>query len=97
VSALYGSPNKGSGVLNNELYVGRYFWNRSKWIKNPDTGKRERFIRPDNEWQSVLRPELRIVEDELWQVVRDRMSSPRRTGGRVLRIDDAVMTGRAFG
>jgi hypothetical protein len=43
-------------VLNNELYVGRYVWNRSKWIKNPDTGKRERFIRPESEWQSVARP-----------------------------------------
>jgi hypothetical protein len=51
VSALYGSPAKGAGVLNNELYVGRYVWNRSKWIKNPDTGKRERFIRPESEWR----------------------------------------------
>ena len=69
-------------MLNKELYIGRYVWNRSKWIKNPDTGKRERFIRPENEWQSVARPELRIVQDEQWQVVRDRMSSPRRIGGR---------------
>ena len=82
VSALYGSPAKGAGVLNNELYVGRYVWNRSKWIKNPDTGKRERFIRPESEWQSVARPELRILNDELWQAVRARMASPRRAGGR---------------
>jgi hypothetical protein len=82
VSALYGSPAKGAGVLNNELYVGRYVWNRSKWIKNPDTGKRERFIRPESEWQSVARPELRILDEALWQAVRDRMASPRRAGGR---------------
>jgi DNA invertase Pin-like site-specific DNA recombinase len=82
VSALYGSPAKGAGVLNNELYVGRYVWNRSRWIKNPDTGKRERFIRPESEWQSVGRPELRIVDDESWQTVRDRMATPRRGGGR---------------
>ncbi|WP_166656100.1 recombinase family protein [Paraburkholderia sp. BL10I2N1] len=65
VSALYGSPAKGAGVLNNEHYVGRYVWNRSKWIKNPDTGKRERFIRPESEWQSVARPELCILDDDL--------------------------------
>jgi site-specific DNA recombinase len=82
VSALYGSPAKGAGVLNNELYVGRYVWNHSKWIKNPDTGKRERFIRPESERQSVARPELRILDEELWQAVRDRMASPRRAGGR---------------
>jgi site-specific DNA recombinase len=28
VSALYGTPLAGSGLLNNELYVGRYIWNR---------------------------------------------------------------------
>lgn len=82
VSALYGSPAKGAGVLNNELYVGRYVWNRSKWIKNPDTGRRERFIRPQAEWRSVPRPELRILDDDPWQAVRERMASPRRTGGR---------------
>jgi DNA invertase Pin-like site-specific DNA recombinase len=82
VSALYGSRAKGAGVLNNELYVGRYVWNRSQWIKNPDTGRRERFIRPESEWQSVARPELRILDDEPWQAVRERMASPRRAGGR---------------
>jgi len=82
VSALYGSPAKRAGVLNNELYVGRYVWNRSKWIKNLDTGKRERFIRPESEWQSVARPELCILDDELWHAVRERMASPRRAGGR---------------
>ena len=82
VSALYGSPAKGAGVLNNELYVGRYVWNRSQWIKNPDTGRRERFIRPEAEWQSVARPQLRILDDEPWQAVRERMASPRRAGGR---------------
>ena len=52
------------------------------WIKNPDTGRRERFIRPEGEWQSVARPELRILDDEPWQAVRERMASPRRAGGR---------------
>jgi hypothetical protein len=45
VSVLYGSPAKGSGMLNNELYVGRYIWNRSQWVKEPDTGKRQRIDR----------------------------------------------------
>jgi len=38
VSAIYGSPNKGSGILNNCLYQGLYIWNRSQWVKDPDTG-----------------------------------------------------------
>ena len=59
VSALYGSPAKGSGLLCNELYIGRQIWNRSQWIKDPDTGKRKRINRPTDEWILEERPELR--------------------------------------
>ena len=81
VSALYGSPNKGSGVLNNELYVGRYIWNRSQWVKDPDTGKRQRLVRPREEWLVEERPELRIVSDDLWEAVRTRMDGTRLSNG----------------
>jgi hypothetical protein len=36
VSALYGTPKAGSGLLNNELYIGRSVWNRREWLKDPD-------------------------------------------------------------
>lgn len=81
VSALYGSPAKGSGVLNNELYIGRYIWNRSQWVKDPDTGKRTRLDRPREEWQIAERPELRIVSDQQWAAVRARMGRPTGEGG----------------
>jgi len=80
-SALYGSPAKGSGILNNEIYVGRYTWNRSRWIKEPDTKRRKRFDRPRDEWMVEERPQLRIVADEAWQAVRARMAKPRAIGG----------------
>ncbi len=37
-------------MLRNERYIGRLVWNRSRWVKNPDTGKRERRERPESEW-----------------------------------------------
>jgi DNA invertase Pin-like site-specific DNA recombinase len=82
VSALYGSPAKGTGVLNNELYVGRYVWNRSKWTKDPDTGKRTRFTRPRAEWQIEQRDDLRILDDDAWYAARGRMKTPFKEGGR---------------
>lgn len=81
VSALYGSRVKGSGVLNNELYIGRVIWNRSQWVKDPDTGKRTRTDRPRDEWHIEERPELRIVTDAQWHAVRDRMGRPTGEGG----------------
>jgi len=82
VSALYGSPAKGSGILNNELYSGRYVWNRSRWVRDPDTKKRERLMRPPTEWMTDERPELRIVSDDVWRAVRTRMTGTRAAGGR---------------
>jgi site-specific DNA recombinase len=82
VSAIFGSPNKGSGILNNELYVGRYVWNRSQWLKDPDTGKRQRVDRPESEWMRADMPELRIIDDGIWRIVRERMDGPRLLGGR---------------
>lgn len=81
VSALYGSPDKGSGVLNNELYIGRYVWNRSQWVKDPDTTKRQRVDRPESEWLRRDVPHLRIIDDELWEAVKKRRAGPRETGG----------------
>jgi site-specific DNA recombinase len=87
VSALYGSPAKGSGVLNNEFYIGRYIWNRSQWVKDPDTGKRQRLVRPRQEWRVIERPELRIVSDELWTAARARMEKKRRAAHAFRRTD----------
>jgi site-specific DNA recombinase len=37
-STIHGNPKRGTGVLNNELYIGRLIWNRLRYVKNPDTG-----------------------------------------------------------
>ncbi len=82
VSAIYGSPAKGTGILNNELYRGMYIWGKTQWVKDPDTGVRERFERPRSEWCRQERPDLRIIDDILWQRVRQRMGEPEAHGGR---------------
>lgn len=82
VSGLYGGgAPRGLGVLNNETYVGRVHWNRTQWLKDPDSGKRVWRARPPEEWMVDDRPELRIVSDELWRAVRARMERGRHNGG----------------
>ena len=82
VSAIYGSPVKGAGILHNPLYAGRYVWNRSQWIKDPDTGRRQRIDRPASEWLMADVPHLRIVTDDQWQQVRARIDAGRDASGR---------------
>ncbi len=82
VSAVYGSPVKGTGMINNSLYAGIYTWNRSQWVKDPDTGKRKRIERPESEWKRVDMPDLRIVDKATWAKVRHRIDSGRDEYGR---------------
>ena len=85
LSAIYADRKKGCGILANELYIGQVIWNRSRWIKDPDIGKRKRIERPRSEWLVQDVPELRIVSDELWRAARDRdavaASKPSRGRG----------------
>ena len=39
-STLHGHARRGTGILNNELYIGRLVWNRQRYVKDPDTGRR---------------------------------------------------------
>jgi hypothetical protein len=32
-STIHGNSKRGTGVLNNELYVGRLIWNRLRYVK----------------------------------------------------------------
>ena len=71
-SVLRGHTKRGTGLLNNELYIGRLVWNRQRFMKNPDTGKRVARVNPPEEWIVAEVPELRIVDDELWQAAKAR-------------------------
>jgi site-specific DNA recombinase len=77
-STVHGNPARGTGILNNELYVGRLVWNRLRYVKDPDTGKRVSRPNPPSEWVTTVVPELRIVDDELWNQVKVRQQEMRR-------------------
>jgi site-specific DNA recombinase len=59
-------------MLRNEIYIGRVIWNRSRFEKRPGTNKRVKRARPRSEWKIMERPELRVIDPELWQRVVDR-------------------------
>ncbi len=74
-SAIYGNRAKGTGIINNEMYIGRQVWGRRTWIKDPSTGRRvARGASPDTLVVTEL-PELRIVSDELWNAAKARQAT----------------------
>ncbi|WP_406565472.1 recombinase family protein [Kangsaoukella pontilimi] len=74
-STIHGNPKRGTGILNNELYIGRLVWNRLRYMKDPDTGKRVSRPNPESEWVVQEVPDLRIVDQDLWDEVKKRQKS----------------------
>ncbi|MCB1387009.1 MAG: recombinase family protein [Nitratireductor sp.] len=73
-TTIHGHAKRGTGILNNELYIGKLIWNRLRYIKDPSTGKRVSRLNPESEWIVKDVPDLRIVDDELWQAVKARQA-----------------------
>jgi site-specific DNA recombinase len=78
-STINGNAKRGNGILNNEVYIGKIVWNRQRFLKDPDTGKRVARLNPSEEWVVKEVPELRILDDELWQAVKARQSAVKIT------------------
>ncbi|MEQ1516331.1 MAG: recombinase family protein, partial [Usitatibacteraceae bacterium] len=60
-STINGNVKRGNGILNNEMYVGKLVWNRQRFIKDPDSGKRQARPNPESEWIIQDVPELCIL------------------------------------
>ena len=71
-TAIRGHRQRGTGIINNELYIGRLIWNRLRYVKDPETGKRVSRLNPEQDWVIHDVPELRIVTDALWDAVKWR-------------------------
>ena len=66
-----------TGILHNELYIGRLVWNKQRYVKDPSTGKRLARINPESEWVIHVVQELRIIQDDLWHRVKHRLDGIR--------------------
>ena len=77
MTALVGTAKMYTGILRRQQYVGEVVWNRTKWKKVPGTSRRVCELRPKSEWIRMLHPELRIIDDLLWQRVQARLKDAR--------------------
>jgi site-specific DNA recombinase len=76
-SSIGGNAQRHHGILYNEVYVGRRVYNKTRYVKNPANGRREVRVNPPSEWLAVDVPELRIIDDALWDAVRARKAAAK--------------------
>jgi site-specific DNA recombinase len=75
------------GIIGNRLYIGELVWNQHETRKDPDTGREQRRRRPLSDITVTLVPDLRIVDQELWESVQAERK--RRT---ISRLGQAVIS-----
>lgn len=73
MNAIRADLRRGIGILGNPIYIGQQVWNRSHWVKDPETGRRTRRERPEDEWIVRDVPSLAIVDRALWDAVQARV------------------------
>jgi DNA invertase Pin-like site-specific DNA recombinase len=80
-TTIRGHALRGTGILRNELYIGRLVWNRMRFIKDPTTGKRVSRANPREQWIVEDVAYLRVIDDELWTATQHRLGEIRSAAG----------------
>jgi site-specific DNA recombinase len=96
LSTVHGDPKRRNGILRNDLYRGRLIYNRTRRVIHPVSRKREVRVNPESEWIHVKVPDLRIVDDGLWEAAQSQM---RRYSGNLnapVRRPKKLLSGTAF-
>ena len=80
-SAIRPDVKRDLGILANPIYFGRQIWNRTRWVKHPDTGRRVPQRRPESEWLTTDHAELAIIDAATWKAAQARHQSRSRATG----------------
>jgi site-specific DNA recombinase len=87
-------------ILDNEIYRGKFIWNRSRWIRDTVSRRRRRVPRDTAEHIVRDEPELRIVSDDLWAraqarraEIRAQISDPTRFGRSRSKYGEHLLSG----
>ena len=76
VSTICGSHQKANGILRNQMYLGRIIWNKTQWVKNPNTGARNPRKRDASEIMHREVPALAIITQPQFDAVQSHLGIP---------------------
>lgn len=69
-SSINGDRRAQDGILHQELYIGVRVFNRRRFRKHPETGRRSSVLNPPDQWLREPCPALRILDDAAWEAVQ---------------------------
>ena len=74
-TTIYGNRRRHTGIINNRLYIGHQVFGKQSFVRNPDTGRENGRMNDESTWVHADVPHLRIVSDELWEAVQNRLTT----------------------
>ena len=80
-TTIRGHAERGTGILRNELYIGKLVWNRMRYLKDPDSGRRVSRMNEREKWVVQPVPNLRILDAGVWSAVQSRLGLIRAKRG----------------
>jgi site-specific DNA recombinase len=78
-STINGNLERGTGILQNELYVGRLVWNKVRMVKRSRLGKALVTTKSEGDWHVAEVPHLAVVSPALFTAARQRKEEHSRT------------------
>jgi site-specific DNA recombinase len=78
-STINGNTQRGTGILQNELYAGRLVWNKVRMVKDPDSGKRLSRPNAKSEWKTAEVPNLAIISRAIFEAAQGRKKARGHT------------------
>lgn len=80
-TTIYGHAGRGTGILRNELEVGRLVCDGMRLTKDPSMAKRVTRMNHVDQWLCEEVPALHIIDQELWTQVQSRLALLREAVG----------------
>ncbi|TKZ15469.1 recombinase family protein [Shimia litoralis] len=78
-NTINGNRARGTGILNNELYIGRRIWNRLNYRRDPDTRKKVSRLNDPDKWEVFEVPDLAILDMDLWEAAKERQDQQAKS------------------
>jgi len=69
---------RGNGILDNEMYTGKIVWNRQRFVKVPDTRKRQAQPNPGGGMGNPGRAGINAAPVEVEKIDREKRTSISR-------------------
>lgn len=94
-STICGSAQRGYGILRNPVYDGRIVWNRTRFLRDPETGKRISRINDESEIKRADAPHLAIVDRGTFQRAIEMIEgrAKKMKGGHDVRRPKRLLSG----